>query len=99
MSRIIVKNLPKFVTEKQLSQNFKDLGEVTDCKIARDPNGVSRKFGFVGFKDKNAANLARKNYHNTYIGVSKIQVDRAKTRDEEQFEQERRSKKVEKNKK
>ena len=36
MSRVIVKNLPKFVTEKELKEHFKDLGVVTDAKIAKD---------------------------------------------------------------
>jgi hypothetical protein len=32
----------------------------------------------MGFKDHNAAALALKNYDKTYIGVSKIQVQRAR---------------------
>lgn len=38
----------------------------------------------MGFKDRNAAALAQKNYDKTYLGVSKIRVEKAKTRDEEQ---------------
>lgn len=47
----------------------------------KDEKGQSRKFGFLGFKDSNAAVLAQKNYDKTYLGVSKIRVERAKTRD------------------
>lgn len=84
MSRIIVTNIPKFVTEKQLKQHFKNLGEITDCKVVKDQNGNSRRFGFLGFKDVNSAALAQKNYDKTYLGVSKIRVEKAKTRDQEQ---------------
>lgn len=81
MSRIIVKNIPKFVSQKQLKEHFKDLGEITDCKVLKDQKGQSRKFAFVGFKDKNSAGLALKNYNKTYLGVSKIQIEKAKTKD------------------
>lgn len=37
----------------------------------------------MGFKDANAAALAQKNFDKTYLGVSKIRVEKAKTRDEE----------------
>ena len=99
MSRVIVKNLPKFVTEKELKEHFKDLGVVTDAKIAKDEKGQSRKFGFVGFKDPNAATLAKKNYNKTYLGVSKVLVELAKTRDDEQRQQIAREQKKHKNKK
>lgn len=84
MSRIIVTNIPKFVSEKELKEHFKNLGQITDCKIVKNQKGESRKFAFVGFKDKNAAGLAQKNYDKTYIGVSKIRVEKARTRDQEE---------------
>lgn len=65
----------------------------------RDQNGNSRKFGFLGFKDINSATLAQKNYDKTYLGVSKIRVEKAKTRDEEQSPKNRTKNTLEKNKK
>lgn len=47
MSRLIVKNIPKFVGEKELTGFFGKAGQVTDCKIA-EKNGVSRRFCFIG---------------------------------------------------
>jgi hypothetical protein len=48
----------------------------------------------VGFKDKNAAGLAQKNYDKTYLGVSKIRVEIAKTRsDEEKYGKKNNNKK------
>lgn len=99
MSRIIVKNIPKFVTEADLQNHFAELGAITDTKIARDHQGESRKFAFVGFKDPNAALLAKKNYNKTYLGVSKVLVDVAKTRDDElKQELARQAKKTKRNK-
>lgn len=82
MSRIRVSNIPKFATEKELQEHFKELGEITDCRVVKDQNGISRKFGFIGFKDPNSAALALKKFDKTFIGASKIRVEKAKTRDE-----------------
>lgn len=51
MSRIIVKNIPKVFTEKELSAQFDKVDQVTDCKVGREHNGNSRGFAFIGFKD------------------------------------------------
>jgi multiple RNA-binding domain-containing protein 1 len=59
------------------------LDEITDCKIIRGDDGRSRKFAFVGFKDKNSSELAKKKYNNTYLGASKIMVDIARLKGEE----------------
>jgi len=50
----------------------------------KDDKGQSRKFGFIGFKDNTAATTAQRKYDGTYVGVSKIKVEKAMTRDEEQ---------------
>ena len=50
-SRIIVKNLPKHLTEERMRAHFAHDGkfQVTDAKIIRKGT-KSRQFGFVGFK-------------------------------------------------
>lgn len=83
MSRIIVKNIPKVFTEKEITNHFKTVDEVTDCKIARTPQGVSRGFAFVGFRNSKTASLVKKTYDNTYLGTTKVKIDIAKLRDEE----------------
>jgi multiple RNA-binding domain-containing protein 1 len=83
MSRIIIKNIPKVFTEKEVTNHFKLVDEVTDCKIVRTPQGVSRGFGFVGFRNPAAASKIKKTYDNTYIGTSKVRIDIAKLKDEE----------------
>ena len=51
-SRLIVKNLPKHLTEERMLAHFSSDGkfEVTDAKICRK-GAKSRQFGFVGFKN------------------------------------------------
>lgn len=78
MSRLIVKNLPKHLTEQELQKHFgKEGGVVTDSKIMFK-NGRSRLFGFVGFKNEADAQTAQKYFNGTYLHTSKIQVDMAK---------------------
>jgi len=47
MTRLIVKSLPKHVTEKRLREVFSVYGELTDVSI-RMKHKKSRKFGFIG---------------------------------------------------
>ena len=78
MSRLIVKNLPKHLTEEDLAKHFASKGGiVTDAKIMVK-NGKSRLFGFVGFKNEEAAQKAQKFFNNTYVHTSKVTVDFAK---------------------
>ena len=46
-SRLIVRNIPKYITENQLKERFTKFGKVTDVKILFKGN-VHRRFCFVG---------------------------------------------------
>jgi len=46
---IIVKNLPKDMTSKELADHFKDAGEVFSSKIPVNSKQNSEGFGFVCF--------------------------------------------------
>jgi multiple RNA-binding domain-containing protein 1 len=78
MSRIIVKNLPKEITEDELKKHFSVKGEVTDIKIMRKENGESRKFAFIGYKSEDQSQNIIKYFDNTYIKTCKIKVEEAK---------------------
>lgn len=55
----MVKNLPKEVTEQELEHYFSvNFGPVQSCKIAKQPNGQPKPYGFVWFKEGRAANKA-----------------------------------------
>jgi multiple RNA-binding domain-containing protein 1 len=77
MSRIIVKNIPKEITEKQLRDHFSIKGEVTDVKIMKKENGESRRFAFIGFKTEEQTQTCIKYFNNTYLFTCKIQVEPA----------------------
>lgn len=72
MSRLIVKGLPKHLTEERLRTQFSVAGEVTDAKIRRTKDGKSRQFGFVGFRSEAEAREAIRMFNNTYLDTSKV---------------------------
>jgi multiple RNA-binding domain-containing protein 1 len=76
---LIIKNLPKHLTEERMREHFQKSGDfvVTDVKIMRK-GAKSRQFGFVGFKNDRHAKSAKKFFHATYIDTSKIEIDFAR---------------------
>ncbi len=78
MSRIIVKNLPVNLTERELKQHFSTRGEVTDIKLAKTASGKSRKFAFIGFRESDQATSAVSFFDGSYLKTSKLVVEIAK---------------------
>jgi multiple RNA-binding domain-containing protein 1 len=81
-SRIIIKNLPKYINEKRLKEKFEEKGEVTDVKLLKTQDGISRRFAFIGYKTEEQARFAVKYFNNTYIDTCKIIVDLSKPCDD-----------------
>ncbi|CAL8130979.1 unnamed protein product [Orchesella dallaii] len=73
-SRLIVKNLPKSITQDKLKQLFEEKGEVTDVQLKYTPEGKFRHFGFVGFRDGETAQVAQQYFDKTFVGASRICV-------------------------
>lgn len=90
MSRLIIKNLPPYLTPESLRKHFS--GQVardtastsfssmknftlTDAKIAYKPDGTSRRFGFVGFKTENEAEEAKRWFDRSFIDSMRINVE------------------------
>ena len=67
-----------------MHSHFNTIDEVTDVKIGKDDKGKSRGFAFVGFKSKGTAKKAQHKFGNTYMGASKIRVDLARLKGEEE---------------
>eukprot|EP00126_Sphaerothecum_destruens_P002222 Sdes_comp15661_c0_seq1m4677 len=78
MSRIIVKNVPSYITEQRLKTLFSEKGIVTDVKLMFTRAGVFRKFAFIGFSRNSEAETAAEYFNKTYIDTSMIQVEIAK---------------------
>ncbi|KAH7911872.1 hypothetical protein BJ138DRAFT_1100742 [Hygrophoropsis aurantiaca] len=78
MSRLIVKNLPAYLTPDRLRQHFEQKGSpggtITDVKVSHKPDGTSRRFGFVGFKTDSEATAARDWFDRTFIDSTRINV-------------------------
>lgn len=81
-TRLIVKNLPKYLDEKRMKEHFASMGEVTDTRIVRlkEDSGStkSRQFGFVGYRTEEDAAKAVKFFHRTFIDTYRISVELAK---------------------
>lgn len=77
-TRLIVKNIPDYVTPDRLRQHFQQKGSpacaLTDAKVSLKRDGTSRRFGFVGFKTPQEAQKAREWFDKTFIDSTRIQV-------------------------
>jgi multiple RNA-binding domain-containing protein 1 len=78
-TRLIVKNLPRYYTDRDLAAQFSSIGEITDCRILLKSNGKSRGFGFVGFRTVDDATRARSHFDSTFVDTARIAVDYAKS--------------------
>lgn len=79
MSRLIVKGLPKYLTEDRLRKHFASEGNVTDVKLMKKRNGESRQFAFIGYKSTADAEKAVSFFHRSFIDTARIDVQLAKT--------------------
>ncbi|KAK2161824.1 hypothetical protein LSH36_109g05062 [Paralvinella palmiformis] len=74
MSRVIVKNLPKKISEERLRRLFEAAGQITDCSLKYTVDGVFRKFAFIGYRSEPEAAFAVSHFNKTYIDTSCIQL-------------------------
>lgn len=73
-SRIFVKGLPPTLAEADFKSHFSATGEVKDAKIY--PN---RRIGFVGYETAEDAAKAVKYFNKTFIRMSRLHVEVART--------------------
>ncbi|XP_050436168.1 probable RNA-binding protein 19 [Adelges cooleyi] len=75
MSRIIVKNLPKAITEDKLRETFSHKGVITDVQLKYTKDGKFRYFAFVGFQSEEEAKNAIDYFDNSFLNSSRIKVE------------------------
>lgn len=75
MSRLIVKNLPKNITDTKLKELFSQKGVVTDVQLKYTKDGKFRRFAFVGYKAEEQAKLAQSYFDQTFVDTCKISVE------------------------
>ncbi|KAJ2727037.1 Multiple RNA-binding domain-containing protein 1 [Coemansia sp. Benny D115] len=80
-SRIIVRNLPKTISEERFREHFGSKGEVTDAKLIYTRDGNIRRFrnfGYIGYRTEAEAREAQSYFDKTFIDTSRIFVEIAK---------------------
>ncbi|XP_043513852.1 probable RNA-binding protein 19 [Frieseomelitta varia] len=75
MSRLIVKNLPKNITDKKLKELFSHKGLITDVQLKYTKDGKFRQFAFIGFKTEEQALAAKEYFDKTYLDTCKISIE------------------------
>ena len=79
MSRLIVKNLPTYVTPARLREHFQQKGcpsgTLTDVKVSLKQDGTSRRFGFIGYKTEQEAYAAKEWFDRTFLDSTRINVN------------------------
>ncbi|MED6138465.1 hypothetical protein PIB30_074456, partial [Stylosanthes scabra] len=80
MSRICVKNIPKYATEDRLREFFSEKGEITDVKLMRTKDGKSRQFAFIGFRSEHEAQEAIQYFNRSYLDTCRITCEEARKR-------------------
>lgn len=73
-SNVFVKNLDKNIDNKALHDTFCLFGNILSCKVAQDPEGKSRGFGFVHFETEEAAKTAIEKLNGMKIGEKTVFV-------------------------
>ena len=74
-TRLVVKNLPSWITEEKLREYFEQKGNLTDCSLKYTSKGKSRRFAFIGYATQEAANQALEYFDNSCIGSSRVKVE------------------------
>lgn len=75
MSRLIVKNLPKNITDIKLKELFSQKGLITDVQLKYTKDGKFRRFAFIGFKTEEQAIAAKEYFDKTCIDTCRISVE------------------------
>ncbi|TPX32212.1 hypothetical protein SmJEL517_g04621 [Synchytrium microbalum] len=77
-SRLVVKNVPSYMSQDKFKAHFSKKGTITDVKLVTTEDGRSRRFGYIGYKTEEEARSAQQYFDNTFIDTAKIQVEFAK---------------------
>jgi len=81
VGNIFVKNLDRNIDNKALYDTFSLFGNILSCKVACDPSGKSRGYGFVHYETEEAAKQAIERVNGMQIGDKTVEVHRFMKRD------------------
>lgn len=76
--KLLVRNLARSITEKELEVLFEEYGVVQSCNLVLDKaTGESKGFAFVEMPKSGEAKLAMKSLNNRIVAGNKIRVKKA----------------------
>ena len=76
--KLLIRNLDRSTTEKELKDLFQEIGTVQSCTVVMDRDtGASKGFGFIEMPKSGEAKAAIKTLNNKTIGSSSIRVKKA----------------------
>jgi RNA recognition motif-containing protein len=76
--KILVRNLDRSTTEKELNDLFQAFGNVQSCSLVIDKSsGESKGFGFIEMPKSGEAKAAMKKLNNKTVGSNRIRVKKA----------------------
>ena len=73
-ANVLVRNLPKDMDQKGLSDLFSKYGTIKSCKLEVFQDGESRCFGYVQYDQQDAAEKAIKDLNSSMQNGKKIEV-------------------------
>merc|ERR1719394_1281993 len=82
VGNIFVKNLDRNIDNKAMYDTFSLFGNILSCKVACDPQGKSRGYGFVHYETEEAAKQAIERVNGMQIGDKTVEVNAFVKRDE-----------------
>ncbi|KAK8953012.1 Polyadenylate-binding protein 2 [Platanthera guangdongensis] len=73
-ANIFIKNLDKAIDNKALQDTFSTFGNILSCKVATDPSGQSKGYGFVQFDREEAAQNAIEKLNGMLLNDKQVYV-------------------------
>jgi len=80
VGNLYIKQLDPNITHKELFDTFSAFGNILSVKVALDPNGQSKGFGFVHFENAESADNAIKTVNDKILGTKRVYVGKFVTK-------------------
>ena len=74
VGNVFIKNLDKTIDNKAMYDTFSAFGNILSCKVAQDPSGDSKGYGFVHFETEEAAVQAIDKVNGMLLNNKKVKI-------------------------